>query len=68
LRWVKVVEVEADVAAALVAAADVGPVAWVVPRLPGRAATASVPVVGTECRIQWVSLAIRRSVPTAAHR
>jgi hypothetical protein len=68
LRWVKVVEVEADVAAALVVAAVRGRAGWAVPRPPDPAASASAPTAGTKCRMQWVSLAIRRSVPTAAHR
>jgi hypothetical protein len=59
LRWVEVVEVEADAAAALVAAADVVPAAWAATRPPGRAVTASAPVAGTECRTPLVSLVTR---------
>jgi len=68
LRWVEVVEVEADAAAALVAAAEVGPVGWAAPRPPGRAATVSAPVVGIECRTSSVSPATRKSVPSVARR
>jgi hypothetical protein len=68
LRWVEVVEVEVDAAAVLVAVADVGPVAWVALRPPDRAATVSVPVVGTECRTSSVSLATRKSAPSVAYR
>jgi hypothetical protein len=62
LRWVEVVEVEAD------AAADVDPAAWVAPRPPGRAATVFAPVAGTECRTLPVSLVTRKSAPSAARR
>jgi len=70
LRWVEVVEVEADAdaAAVLVVAAEAGPVAWAAPRPPGRAATVSAPVVGTECRTLSVSLVTRKSAPSAARR
>ena len=50
-----------DAAGVLVAAADAGPVGWEAPRLPGRAVTASVPVVDIECRTLPDSLATRRS-------
>jgi hypothetical protein len=66
LRWVEVVEV--DAAAALVAAADVGPVAWAAPSPPGRAASASVPTVGTQNHMSPVSLVTKRDVPSAARR
>jgi hypothetical protein len=70
LRWVEVVQVEAkaDAAAVLAAAADVGPVAWVALRLPGRAATASALVAGTECRTSPVSLVTRKSAQSVARR
>jgi len=68
LRWVEVVEAEVVVEAALVAAADVGPVAWGAPRPPGRAVTASAPVVGTENRTSPVSLVTRCSAPSVARR
>jgi len=68
LRWVEVVEVEADAAAALVAAAEVGPVGWAAPKPPGRAATVSAPVAGTECHTLPVSPAIRKSAPSVARR
>lgn len=65
MRWVEVVEVEADVAAALVAAAEAGPVAWEATRPPDRAATASVLPAGTECRTSPVSRATK--VPQVRH-
>jgi hypothetical protein len=68
LTWVEVVEAEMVVAAVLVAAADVGPAAWVAPKLPGRAATAFVPTVGTESHTSPVSLVTRCSAPSVARR
>jgi hypothetical protein len=60
LRWVEVVEVDV--------AADEDLVVWVAPRPPDRAATVSVPVVGTQSRTSSVSLVTRKSVPSAARR
>ena len=57
-----------DVAGVLAAAADAGPVGWEVLRLPGRAVTASVPVVGIECRTLSVSLATGRSALSVVRR
>jgi hypothetical protein len=42
-----------------VAAVVVGRVAWGVPRRPGQAATACVPIVVTRCLTRWDSHAIR---------
>jgi hypothetical protein len=47
------------VAAALDAAAVVGRVAWVVPRRPDQAATASAPIAVTKCLTRRDSHAIR---------
>ena len=66
MRWVEVVEAEAE--AALDAAADVGPVAWAATRPPGRAATVFAPVAGTGCRTLPVNLVTRKSVPSVARR
>jgi hypothetical protein len=68
LRWVEVVEAEVDVVAVPGAAVDVGLVAWAAPRLPGRAATVSVPTVDTESRTSPVSLVTRCSAPSVARR
>jgi hypothetical protein len=68
LRWVEVVEVEVVAAAALVAAAEVGPVAWAAPSPLGRAASASVPTVDTESHMSPVSLVTKRDVPSAVRR
>jgi len=55
-----------DAAAALVAEADVGRGAWAAPRPPDRAATASVPTVGTGSRTSLASLVTRESAPSVA--
>jgi len=69
VKWVEVVEVEAeDAAAALGAAADVDLVAWAAPRPPGREATVFAPVVDIKHRTLPVSLATRRSARSVAHR
>lgn len=57
MTW-DVEKVEA-VAAVPVAVAAVGRVAWVVPRRPGQAATASAPVVVTKCPTRQDNHAIR---------
>jgi len=68
VRWVKVVEVEADVVVALAVAADAGRAGWVALRPPGRAVTVSAPTAGTGSRTEWVCLVTRRSAPSAARR
>jgi hypothetical protein len=68
MRWDKVVDVEADAAAALAVAAGVGRAGWVAPRLPGRAATASAPTAGTKCRTWQASPATRSNAPSAVRR
>lgn len=68
MRWVEVVEVEADAAAALVAVAEAGPVAWEAARPPDRAAIVFAPVAGTGCRTLPVSLVTRKSAPNVARR
>jgi hypothetical protein len=68
LRWVEVVEVEADAAAALVAAVEAGPAAWEATRPLDRAATVFAPVAGTECRTSPVSPVTRGRVRSVARR
>ncbi|MFN2269407.1 MAG: hypothetical protein ACK2US_01135 [Anaerolineae bacterium] len=68
MRWVEVVEAEADAVAALVAAADVGPGVWEELRPLAQAVTVSAPVAGTQCRTSSVSPAIRKSAPNVARR
>ena len=68
MTWVEVVVVEVDVVAVLVAEVDAGRAGWVTLRLPGRAVTASVPVVGIDCRTLPDSLATRRSALSVLRR
>jgi hypothetical protein len=68
VKWVEVVEVVADAAAAPVAAAVVDRVGWVALRPPDRAVTASAPTAGTGYRTWWANLAIRCNAQSAVHR
>ena len=67
MRWVEVVEVEADVVA-LAVAAVAGRAGWAAKRLPARAVTAFAPIVGAGSPTRWECLATRKSAPNAAHR
>jgi len=56
--WFREVKVVA-VAAVRDVVADVGRVAWVVPRQPGQAATACVPIAATRRLTRWGSHVMR---------
>lgn len=68
MKWVEVVEVVADVMAAVGVVAVAGRAGWVVPSPPVQAGIASVPVAVTGNHTWWVCLAIRRSVRSAVRR
>ncbi len=60
---------EADKGAVDKAAAEaVGRVGWAAPRLLGRAAIASAPIVDIERRMWWVNLVINKNALSAARR
>ena len=67
MRWVEVVEVEADVVA-LAVAADAGRAGWVAPRPPVRVATVFAPTAGIESRTPSGSPAMRKSARSVARR
>ena len=68
MRWVEIVEVEADAVVALAVVAAAGLAGWEVLRLPDPAGTASAPTAGTERRTRPVSLVTRTSAPSAVRR
>gem|GEM_PF-157400 len=70
MRWVEVVEAEADAEVDAEAGVVMGVdrVAWVVPRPPGQEGSVSAPVVGIESRTLLDCRVIRKSVPSAAQR
>ena len=68
MRWLEVVKVVAVVELVVAVAAVVGRAGWVVPRLLGRAAIASAPVVGIGSRTWRACLATRKGVLSAARR
>ncbi len=67
MKWVEVVEVEADVVA-LAVAAVAGRAGWAAKRLPARAVTAFAPIVAAGSPTGWECLVTRKSAPSAAHR